>query len=328
MLQQRLTRNLYTGQTEPLTAPLTFDLTEDLGNKRHLSFPSKFRGATAAYSLRELDSYNEPVVRVRRSSDNAERDFTAEQISSGEMVNWVTAQSATANGFVSIWYDQSGFGYNAREPNATYQPKIVDGGSIVTDTDGKIAINGKGAKLRLGHFSWLGESPREMLSNDGTHSVFMVCDLPDQTLGNATPYNTFVDVKSTSVLLKNRPLIYLRISDASLAARTSNGSAPLGVDIDAGIVQIAQLITDIVNPSGANQQARHSLYVDGARVAMQNSNSAIPYDSHTTLAANSVLFDRAETLVDTYISEFIYYPSDQSTNRAGIEANILNYYNI
>lgn len=37
MLQQRLTRNLYTGQTEPLTAPLAFDLTEDLGDKRNLS---------------------------------------------------------------------------------------------------------------------------------------------------------------------------------------------------------------------------------------------------------------------------------------------------
>jgi hypothetical protein len=36
MLQQRLTRNLYTGQTEPLTAPFAFDLTEDLGNKRNL----------------------------------------------------------------------------------------------------------------------------------------------------------------------------------------------------------------------------------------------------------------------------------------------------
>ena len=41
MLQQRLTRNLYTGQTEPLTAPFAFDLTEDLGDKRNLpSIPS------------------------------------------------------------------------------------------------------------------------------------------------------------------------------------------------------------------------------------------------------------------------------------------------
>ena len=41
MLQQRLTRNLYTGQTEPLTAPLSFDFTEDLGDKRHLSLFSQ-----------------------------------------------------------------------------------------------------------------------------------------------------------------------------------------------------------------------------------------------------------------------------------------------
>ena len=288
----------------------------------------KFGGASVGYSLRDLYGNSANVVRVRRSTDNAERDFTASQISSGEMVNWVTAQSATANGFVSIWYDQSGNGYDAREPNVTYQPKIVDAGNLVTDTNGRAAINGKSAKFRLGHFDWRGESPREMLSNDGTHSTFMVCDLPDQTLGSASPFNTFVDVKSTSASIRRRPLIYLRISDGTLAARTSDGNSPYGVEINAATAQSAQLITDIVNPSGTNQQEKHSFYVDGAFAAEQNFNSAIPFDSNTTLSENSVLFDRAETVQDTYISEFIYYPSDQSINRAGIEANILNYYNI
>ena len=92
MLQQRLTRNLYTGQTEPLTAPLSFDFTEDLGDKRSLSLLSQYGGAAAAYSLRALGSYNEHVVRVRRESDNNEKDFTALQVSRGEMVNWVNEQ--------------------------------------------------------------------------------------------------------------------------------------------------------------------------------------------------------------------------------------------
>jgi hypothetical protein len=92
MLQQRLTRNLYTGQTEPLTAPLSFDFTEDLGNKRNLSLLSQYGGAAAAYSLRALGSYNENVVRVRRASDNDEKDFTASQVSSGELTNWVNSQ--------------------------------------------------------------------------------------------------------------------------------------------------------------------------------------------------------------------------------------------
>ena len=89
MLVQRLTRNLFTGQDEPLTAPLTRDFTEDLGDGRAETFFNKFGGAAAAYSLRALGSYNENVVRVRRESDNSEKDFTAIDVAGGEMDRWV-----------------------------------------------------------------------------------------------------------------------------------------------------------------------------------------------------------------------------------------------
>jgi hypothetical protein len=92
VLHQRLTRNLFTGQDEPLTAPLTRDFTEDLGDGRAETFFNKFGGAAAAYSLRALGSYNENVVRVRRESDNTEKDFTAIDVTGGEMARWVNEQ--------------------------------------------------------------------------------------------------------------------------------------------------------------------------------------------------------------------------------------------
>lgn len=47
-------------------------------------------GATAAYSLRRLSSsYTGPVVRVRRSGTNAERDFTAEEVAAGVLATWL-----------------------------------------------------------------------------------------------------------------------------------------------------------------------------------------------------------------------------------------------
>ncbi len=48
--------------------------------------------AAAAYSLRSLTGGDPKVVRVRRASDNGERDFTSSEITSGEMVNWVNKQ--------------------------------------------------------------------------------------------------------------------------------------------------------------------------------------------------------------------------------------------
>jgi hypothetical protein len=139
MLQQRLTRNLYTGQTEPLTAPLSFDFTEDLGDKRSLSLLSQYGGAAAAYSLRALGSYNEHVVRVRRASDNDEKDFTASQVSSGEMVNWVNSQTVppldigveTEDGRIPVPEGGKTIGspaaaYSLRNLSTTYTGNVVD----------------------------------------------------------------------------------------------------------------------------------------------------------------------------------------------------------
>jgi hypothetical protein len=63
-------------------------LDDAMGNK----LLSEFGGAAAAYSLRNLTGNGGDVVRVRRESDNAERDFTAQDITSGELVNWVNRQ--------------------------------------------------------------------------------------------------------------------------------------------------------------------------------------------------------------------------------------------
>ena len=46
----------------------------------------------AAYSLRSLTGSDPKVVRVRRESDNDEQDFTASEVSSGALVDYVNAQ--------------------------------------------------------------------------------------------------------------------------------------------------------------------------------------------------------------------------------------------
>jgi hypothetical protein len=284
---------------------------------------------SVAYSLRDLtrNNGNTVVLRVRRSGEgNEEKNFTALQISNGEMLEWVT-NSFTANndGFVVTWYDQSGNGYDAREPAKNYQPLIVENGSIVT-ADGKVAIKGTGARLRLGHFPWDGESPREMLSADGTHSLFIVCDLPDQTTGNAN-YNYISRFHSTSTPSANkRPRVFLRKTTGELALAVEADASK--VKVSSSDNQSAQLVTDIVNPSGTTKAEKHSVYIDGAFNAEQPYGTTWIPDGNTTLSKDSRLFSRGETTVDTYISELIYYPSDQSANRPAIETNIKNYYNI
>jgi hypothetical protein len=88
-----------------------------------------YGGAAAAYSLRRLSAnYTGPVVRVRRSSDSTEQDFTATQVTDGTLTTFCGA----GDGFVRTWYDQTINGRNASMTTTTLQPEIVISGSLVT----------------------------------------------------------------------------------------------------------------------------------------------------------------------------------------------------
>jgi len=69
---------------------------------------NEYPGAAAAYSLRKLSSSTTNVVRVRRSSDNAEQDFTASQITSGAMLDfvnnssWTSAENSTSDPYTTF----------------------------------------------------------------------------------------------------------------------------------------------------------------------------------------------------------------------------------
>jgi hypothetical protein len=90
----------------------------------------------AAYSLRKLKAaYTGSAIQVRRSSDNTTRDigFTSTGLlDEAAVTSFVTNNGVnpTANGFVSIWYDQSGNGRNVTNATTSQQPRIVNSGVL------------------------------------------------------------------------------------------------------------------------------------------------------------------------------------------------------
>ena len=110
-------------------------LTDRLGDR----LLAEYGGAAAAYSLRALNGNGDSVVRVRRASDNDEKDFTALQVSSGELTNWVNSQIVppldigveTEDGRIPVPEGGTSIGtpaaaYSLRNLSTTYTGNVVD----------------------------------------------------------------------------------------------------------------------------------------------------------------------------------------------------------
>ena len=115
------------------------------------SFTSVLDGlpaAAAAFSVRRLaSSYTGPLLRVRRSSDNAQQDIGT---TVGGTLDTTTLASfcSSTSCFVSVWYDQSGNGQDAVQSVAATQPRIVNAGALEME-GGRPALRYAAAGLLL-----------------------------------------------------------------------------------------------------------------------------------------------------------------------------------
>lgn len=253
----------------------------------------KFNGSAAAYSLRKLSKDTTNVVRVRRASDNDERDFTASQVSSGEMVNWVTEESATSDGFVETWYDQSGNGNDATQSVAGNQPKIVDGGTLVTNG---IDWDGTDDFLQV-----------DFVDIAQPNSIFAVAKLDTPLSGDYHFIMDGVGASSRHVLGQdaiNGDKWYMFAGKNTVSSTTTDS------DI--------HLHTAMFNTTAS------TYYLDAAAI-IASSDAGTNDLGGVTIGARQ---DGADHFWNGTIAELIVYPDDQSETRTAIESNINAHYDI
>ncbi|MFN3782439.1 MAG: fibronectin type III domain-containing protein [Spirosomataceae bacterium] len=94
----------------------------------HTQIIADLPAPNTAFALRKLRSaYSGPAVQVRRSSDNTSQDIGF--LPNGELNEAaLLAFVGEGNGFVSVWYDQSGNNRNLTQTNWPEQPRIVTNG--------------------------------------------------------------------------------------------------------------------------------------------------------------------------------------------------------
>jgi hypothetical protein len=241
-------------------------------------------GATAAYSLRSLTGGDPVVVRVRRSSDDAEADFRVSEITSGALITHVGSGN---DGFVSIWYDQSGNNKHAtQEDSADKQPKIVISGSLVPNG---LDFDGSNDELDM---------PSTIISNINSASAFLVSkDASGFAFGIALSLSA-----GSGTLLDVGAHLATNLSNRYGGAATTFGSAD-------GAKHLTSLV---VGDSNAES------FQDG--ISKGTISTVSGYSASGTIGSSGSLF------YDGQIEEVIIYDSDQGSNRVALETNIQSAY--
>jgi len=240
-------------------------------------------------SIKEIILYNTD------QSDNR----TAIEANIGEVygIAGIPAYDDTVNGFVESWYDQSGNDNDATQLTASYQPKIVDAGVLVT---GGILSDGAGTFLEL----------------DSTLSISDECDIFFTGIATASDWTGLQ--RSPYGFSTNSD--YPRFNDDSFRYTISSSDSGTidynsGFTIGAGTPFLYNFNRDVSDSVGAQ--------INGTA----QTNRVTLTGTHQI----SQLFRRGTNtsqVWDGTMSEMIFYPSDQSANRPAIEANINNQYDI
>lgn len=268
-----------------------------------------YTGASAAYSLRLLSStYTGDAIEVRIDTTGQptyDIGFVNGELDTATLEGYCTGG---LDAFVTTWYDQSGNGRDATQSTASAQPQIVSSGSVITQGT-KPAIYGDGSddKLRYSTSSF-------PVTGDISFDIFLSENLITSGLGYSSS-----SICAQSYSNDRRTFSSLCNEGSANAVRLFGGNTIYNEN-NTGY----RLANTNYQGGGGAINAR----VNGSDLTVNSfSNTGLNIQSATDIVLFSVdgqSFNESET----YLQEAIFYFSDQSSNRSGIETNINDFYSI
>jgi hypothetical protein len=260
--------------------------------------------ASAAYSIRNLSStYTGALIRVRRSSDNAEKNIygiTNGSLDTTSLLSFVN----TGSGFVSVWYDQSG-GFNHLYQNTiTTQPQIVSSGSYL----GYLLYDGVDDTLTAtnGNISWT-----------GSFALVTTVTSPDASTPNgvndSAPVVQIPEAASWGTIYQTVGPTFLKWRFGT--GQTSNDNSYTRTNSTAFC-----LVNTIKNSTSESVYLNNSL-----ALTVTSKLSTMANNSSTTI---NTAKGAVAGFWKGYQKEIIIHNSNQSSSLSSINANINSYYTI
>ena len=272
-----------------------------------------YSGAAAAYSLRKLRTgYVGNAIRVRRSSDNAEQDIAFDASGNLDTVS-LLAFVGSGNGFVTTWYDQSGYNNHIIQTTAANQPQVVSSGSVILDgTKPAVQFNGTTTTLNA-TFSGVTIS--------GLNNMAVICACKT-TFNNAgvSPLGLMYFGPDTgwgqvSLSLQAQNVRY-RFGTGQSSNNPSYNYSSFGSLFSKTLLSTYhQGVNEVLRINGSDR-----LTYNNKLATIANTGNQFGMGGNYT--SGSMLYHQGT------ISEMIIYVNDQMSNRAPIESNINSFYSI
>lgn len=254
-----------------------------------------YTGAIAAYSLRKLSTdYSGSAITVTTDGvDSQDIGF------SGNELDTATLESFAAGGdvYVSTWYDQSGNSRHFTQSTLANMPKIVSSGTTIKqNTKPIVEFDGATRFMDL--------SARQTLTDE----FFMTFAI--RPTSNTNAYGTLLNNQGSA---DDRIRIYQN-RDTHIRINGTTYTQPLGWDIGT--------YTNYSIERGSTDDIKQYFY--GNVHSTDNDATAWP-----VLFRVGVNQSEAGTQsLCAQVSEMVFWNSDESSNRVGIEGNIRTFYSI
>ena len=325
-----------------------------------------FEGASAAYSLRDLASNIASVVRVRRASDNSEKDFSAADVSSGAMTQWVNAQIVPpldvrelVDGERTGDLVEAAAAYSLRNLSSTYTGNVVDVRRSSDDTeesftaaevaDGTL-VTWVGAS-NDGHVkTWYDQSGNDNHATQGTDAKQPKIVDAGSLVTGGIDFDGVNDGLSVSGQVLTSSLFYATsVMNHATGTSTANGQNAFGqyqigtsgrFQLSANASNEYSFFANATDPiigfsTGAigTAQTLISINGDGSNAEIWRDGTSKATDAYSGFTPANVNFTigidaSGDREFNGNIAEVIIYNSDQSDNRTAIEANIGDHYGI
>ena len=249
-----------------------------------------YSGAAVGYSLRRLrTAYSGNCIKVRRASDSTELDigFSNNVLDTSSLATFCSG----TDGFVSIWYDQSGNAKPMFNTSASRQPKIVTSGLILLE-NGKpiLTSDGSTSGMTSDYIADSGVSAKGLFIVTKRNSSANQCILGSYSDGNNMNY--LLNSSSTSTIVNQ---------NVAVTAQKLNGSAWVYTNrID--------VYTDLASQSIISANAVYSFGVDA--------NDALSLGYRFTSPVNFEMTDMQELVI-----------FENQTDQVAKETAINSFYN-